>query len=419
MRSRQAIGPRSVTKANTRSVVATSRREADALRLVGVEQTRGGACVEHGGELPRQVHGVADASVHPLAADRAVDVGGVSQQERAPLPESRRHPVVHVIGREPVHPVDRELQMPDHAIADFVESQVAVFIGRPLDHGSNEAHPTRSLQRKDSQEVGPAEIDMDFPVRRRAGPFHVGDVENVGVGPARESDRKRLPDGRMRAVAACEIGCLADLLWALGVPERRAHAVPLLIETDELGTALHRHSQQIEPFDQHALVSVLREDKREGERGQLLAHAIQGQPCDLGALNPEVRPRNLDAAVDERVGHPKLAVELQRASRDGQGTRGGSRLSGLVEDPHGDAEPGQPEREHETGGAGAGDQDLDVGPRSLNQRLAWRRMGHDRSLVRSNEQKQGRFVDEVTEFGWRRFAPHDAWPPPRPPCAAT
>ena len=112
-------------------------------------------------------------------------------------------------------------------------------------------------------------------------------------------------------------------------------------------------------------MGVLREDQREGERCQTLSHTIQRQPCDLGALDPEVGPRDLDAAIDERAGHPQLPVKLQRASGDGQGTGGGPRLGGLIDDAHGDAEPGQPERQHEPGGARPDDQDRDVGPRTL------------------------------------------------------
>ena len=34
--------------------------------------------------------------------------------------------------------------MPDHALAHVVESQVAVFVGRPLDYGTDQAHPAYS-----------------------------------------------------------------------------------------------------------------------------------------------------------------------------------------------------------------------------------------------------------------------------------
>jgi hypothetical protein len=54
--------------------------------------------LHHGGELPREVHGVADARVHPLAADRAVNVCGISEQEGSPHLEARRHTVMDMIG---------------------------------------------------------------------------------------------------------------------------------------------------------------------------------------------------------------------------------------------------------------------------------------------------------------------------------
>src|SRR5262245_37610366 len=76
--------------------------ESDALRLIGVGE-RGAAATEHGGQFPRKVDRVADAGVHALATDRAVDVGGVAQQERAPRLEPVGDAVVYAIRREPVH----------------------------------------------------------------------------------------------------------------------------------------------------------------------------------------------------------------------------------------------------------------------------------------------------------------------------
>ena len=153
-----------------------------------VSSSLGSAPVEDGGELPGEVHGVADAGVHPLAADRAVDVGGVSQQERASFPELRRHPVVDVIGREPVRPVDRELEVPGHALPDVLEGQFGMLFGRAFNDGPHESHPARLLQWEDEQEVLPGEIAVHLPVHRGAGAFHVGDEEDVIVGAARESN---------------------------------------------------------------------------------------------------------------------------------------------------------------------------------------------------------------------------------------
>ena len=81
-------------------------RERDALGLVGVEEHAIGATAQHGRQLPRQVHGVADAGVHPLAADGAVDVRRIAEQERAAAAEMIGDAMVHAVGREPVHAVD-------------------------------------------------------------------------------------------------------------------------------------------------------------------------------------------------------------------------------------------------------------------------------------------------------------------------
>ena len=109
---------------------------------------------------------------------------------------------------------------------------------------------------------------MDLAVGRRPGGVHVGDVEQTGIGPAREARRQRLPDGRMRAVAAGEVGCFADLLRAVRTPEHRPHAVGALLEMDQLRPALDRHSQGRQAFDQQQLVNVLRVGQHVGEGAQ-------------------------------------------------------------------------------------------------------------------------------------------------------
>ena len=158
--------------------------------------------------------------------------------------------------------------------------------------------------------------------------------------------------------------------------QRRTHEFAIFLEMDQRGPALDLHPQGLQPVDQYSLVSVLRKDEREGERGQTLSdHDPKAavRPC---ALNPEVGRRNLDATLDEWLGHLELSVKLQRASRDGQGTRGRSRLGRLVDDTHGNAEPGQPERQHEPGGAGPDDQDRDAG-RSVSKQVLHRRSCRD------------------------------------------
>src|SRR5206468_9221799 len=80
--------------------------EGDALRLVAVEQRWIRASVQNRGELPGEIHGVADAGIHALTTHWTVNVGGVAEQERATLAEPIGDPMVHVVGREPVHALD-------------------------------------------------------------------------------------------------------------------------------------------------------------------------------------------------------------------------------------------------------------------------------------------------------------------------
>jgi hypothetical protein len=60
-----------------------------ALGLVAVEQACRRPALDGGGQLPAQVHGVADPQVQALAAQRRVDVGGVAGQQHAALAVAR------------------------------------------------------------------------------------------------------------------------------------------------------------------------------------------------------------------------------------------------------------------------------------------------------------------------------------------
>src|SRR4029078_7170308 len=60
--------------------LAESPREGNALCLVRVEYGGGvGLTLDHRRKLPREIDRVANTGIHPLAADRTVDVGGVTE----------------------------------------------------------------------------------------------------------------------------------------------------------------------------------------------------------------------------------------------------------------------------------------------------------------------------------------------------
>ena len=76
-------------------------RDRRALGLVGIEQRIVCASRDDERELPRQVVGVLQTGIHALPAHRAVNVGGVTQEEAAAIAKALRASVVDAVGREP------------------------------------------------------------------------------------------------------------------------------------------------------------------------------------------------------------------------------------------------------------------------------------------------------------------------------
>ena len=56
-----------------------------ALHLVGVEHGLGQVAGEDAGDLPAEVHGVADTGAEPLSDERWRQVGGVTEEEDVAL----------------------------------------------------------------------------------------------------------------------------------------------------------------------------------------------------------------------------------------------------------------------------------------------------------------------------------------------
>jgi hypothetical protein len=205
---------------------------------------------------------------------------------------------------------------------------------------------------------------MDVAVGRRPGSVHIGDIEQSGIGATRKARRQLLPDRRMRAITAGEVGRVADLLRAVRALEDRAYLVGVLLETDQRRAALHVHPPGVEPCNEQPLVDVLRVGQRIGKGAHALPYPPQGHARGFGAPDPESDARNLDTGLDDRSSKVDLSIEFQGAGLDGHRARGGARLGGLVHDPHWHPEPGQPEGEHEAGGPRPDDQYTTVGHRS-------------------------------------------------------
>ena len=330
--------------------------EVNPFGLVGVEEAVRGAPIDDGGNLPRQVHRVADAGVHALGTDRAVDMGRISHEEGTALPEPAGHAMVHVVGGEPVDLGDRELQVLDGPIADVVKGQFMTPVGQVLTYGAHQADAPRFLQRKDRQEVGFVEIDMEFVIGGRALRLDIGDVEEPGIRAAVEVHAERPPDCRIGAVAAGKERDVADLLRAVRAPKRRVEAVGILVEPGELRPPLDIDPQGVQAFDEQSLVGVLRKDQDGGKGGESLSEVPKRKPRGPGTSDPEIDAPGFDAVPGHRIRDPDLAVELERARLDAQGTGGGSRLGILVDDPYPDTEPREPQGERQAGGTGADDE---------------------------------------------------------------
>ena len=75
-------------------------------------------------QLPGEIDRITYPGVHPLTARRTVDVRGIAQQESAVLPEMLGHPVMNVVGREPIYLLDLHLDIVNCPVAYVFKSQL-------------------------------------------------------------------------------------------------------------------------------------------------------------------------------------------------------------------------------------------------------------------------------------------------------
>src|SRR6202012_2271707 len=101
--------------------------EGDAFGLEGVEDGRGRAIAKNGGELPGDVHGVADAGVHALPADGRVDVRGVAEEEDAAAAEVFGDAMVHAVAGEPIDVLDVDVDPIEDVLGDVVPGELVVL----------------------------------------------------------------------------------------------------------------------------------------------------------------------------------------------------------------------------------------------------------------------------------------------------
>ena len=93
-----------------------------------------------------------------------MNVSGITQKKGASDPEALSHPVMNPVRREPVHGRNLHLQVVDGAVSDIVEAKRLGVIRAIISHSADQASPPRPCKRKDGQEVGFIEVDVQFAV---------------------------------------------------------------------------------------------------------------------------------------------------------------------------------------------------------------------------------------------------------------
>ena len=90
-------------------------------------------------------------------------MGSVPEQEGATSSEMSGDPVVHVVRREPVHPLDLDAHAIDDALAHGIPAQRLMLIFGFLTHCADEPS-TSALHRKDREKVDIVEGSVQFAV---------------------------------------------------------------------------------------------------------------------------------------------------------------------------------------------------------------------------------------------------------------
>jgi hypothetical protein len=98
--------------------------EANAFRLVSIQQGRIGALLNHVCELPAEVDRIADSGIHSLTAYWAVDVPRVAQKKGLSHAESFGDPMVNTVCREPVQFRDLDIELTLYSVTNIVKREI-------------------------------------------------------------------------------------------------------------------------------------------------------------------------------------------------------------------------------------------------------------------------------------------------------
>src|SRR5689334_18667754 len=116
--------------------------EGDAFWLVAVEKFRLRPALQHGRELPGEVHRVTHAGIHALAAGRTVNMAGIAGDEGTSPAKTIGDAMMDAIMREPVEGLDLDPAFPLDILADHFERKIGLSL-EALRHNADEPQRPR------------------------------------------------------------------------------------------------------------------------------------------------------------------------------------------------------------------------------------------------------------------------------------
>src|SRR3954449_1110915 len=120
--------------------------------------------MHHFGNLPGEIHGIADSGIHALPAHRTVDVCRIAKQECASLAKVIGDAVMNTVGREPADALDVDGQPLEDALTHVVPGQVSALTSVICTHRPNETGMPVTLQWEHDQEISCVQRAMQLAV---------------------------------------------------------------------------------------------------------------------------------------------------------------------------------------------------------------------------------------------------------------
>ena len=183
---------------------------------------------------------------------------------------------------------------------------------RPSSFSGKTARKSRRVQRR-----------VQLAVHRRAARFDVGDVEEMVVRAAGKPDPQGLAHGRMRAVAAGDVGRLARLRW------RRLPACSRATHSTGASPRSRRAPSRARPGRRpRRSRSINRRSCSSCGKISAYGNGLMPSPMSPKTARATCLPAaqrliggHPPAARDDRIGETDLAVQLERARLHGERAR--------------------------------------------------------------------------------------------------